>query len=107
MFKFLFGKKPEEAVVVETQRETLERLIKELNDALDALPEKPVVTVSPETGQIGLVLPEHLPDEALSLPAPESEKAAPEEPVAPENTEKMEDAAPEEAPKPEKDDKAA
>ena len=76
MFKFLFGKKAEDAVVVETQRETFERLIKELNTALEALPEKPTITISPETGQIGLVLPEHLPDEALKLPAPEPEKEA-------------------------------
>lgn len=78
MFKFLFGKKAEEAVVVETQRETFERLIKELNSALDALPEKPTVTISPESGHIGLVLPENLPDEALKLPAPEPEAAEPE-----------------------------
>ena len=73
MFKFLFGKKAEDAVVVETQRETFERLIKEINTALDALPEKPTVTVSPEEGHIGFVLPEHLPDEALKLPAPDPE----------------------------------
>lgn len=70
MFKFLFGKKAEDAVVVETQRESFERLINELNDALDVLDQKPTVTVDPETGHIGLILPEHLPDEALSLPAP-------------------------------------
>ncbi len=73
MFKFLFGKKAEEAVVVETQRETFERLIKELNGALDVLDDKPTVTVNPQTGHLGLILPEHLPDEALSLPAPEPE----------------------------------
>ncbi|MEL7212182.1 MAG: hypothetical protein AAGK92_05940 [Pseudomonadota bacterium] len=73
MFKFLFGKKADAAVVVETQRETFERVINELNAALDVLDTKPTVTVDPETGHIGLVLPEHLPDEALSLPAPEPE----------------------------------
>ncbi|WP_224823617.1 hypothetical protein [Cognatishimia sp. MH4019] len=74
MFKFLFGKKAEEAVVVETQRETFERLINELNNALDVLDAKPTITVNPETGHVGLVLPEHLPDEALSLPAPAPEE---------------------------------
>ena len=79
MFKFLFGKKAEDAVVVETQRETFERLIKELNDAIDVLPEKPTITISPEMGHIGLVLPDRLPDEALKLPAPDD--SGPAEPV--------------------------
>ena len=72
MLKFLFAKRPqEEEAVAETQRETLVRLVRELNEALAALPEKPRVIVDPETGELDLDLPETLPDEALALPAPQ------------------------------------
>ena len=105
MFKFLFGKKAEDAVVVETQRETFERLINELNDALDVLDDKPTVTVNPQTGHLGLILPEHLPDEALSLPAPEPEVSKSEAPVEKLATAEPDETGPEA--EPEKAEKAA
>jgi len=74
MFKFLKfgrGKKPE--AVIETQRQTFERLVGELNEAIAALPEMPAVTVTPVTNEISFALPEQFPDEALALPAPEPE----------------------------------
>ncbi|MBU2936527.1 MULTISPECIES: hypothetical protein [Pacificibacter] len=72
MFKFLKfgrGKKPE--AVIETQRQTFERLVGELNEAIASLPEMPAVTVTPVTNEISFALPEQFPDEALALPAPE------------------------------------
>lgn len=74
MFKFLKfgrGKKPE--AVIETQRQTFERLVGELNEAIASLPEMPAVTVNPVTNEISFALPEQFPDEALALPAPEPE----------------------------------
>jgi len=78
MFKFLFGKKSIEAVK-ETQRETLERAMGEVNAILGAMAVKPKVAVNLETGLIELDLPEQMPDEALALPAPK----APVEAVVP------------------------
>ncbi|WP_212524575.1 hypothetical protein [Actibacterium sp. MT2.3-13A] len=72
MLRFLFGMRPRaEASVAETQREELERLIRELNAAVAALPEKPRLIIDPASGKLELDLPETLPDEALALPAPE------------------------------------
>lgn len=70
MLKFLFGGRGK--AVVETQRQTIERLSAELNSAIELLPVKPRVTLDPETGHIELHLPEQMPDEALALPAPDS-----------------------------------
>ena len=76
MFKFLrFGRGAKNEPVVESQRETFERLVTELNDALDSLPEKPAVTIDPATGHVAFDLPEQFPDEALALPAPSEEEA--------------------------------
>ena len=72
MFKFLFRGRDKDAVV-ETQRQSFERIVSELNGAIDALPVKPSVTLDPESGHITLHLPEHMPDEALALPAPEDD----------------------------------
>jgi len=72
MLKFLFRGR-EKSAVVETQRQRLERIVTELNDAIDGLPVKPRVTLDPVTGHIELHLPEQLPDEALALPAPTQE----------------------------------
>ena len=81
MFKFLFGKRgAEPEVVVETQRQTFERLVSELNEAIGALPEKPAVTVDPATGHVTLQTPEQFPDEALALPEPEPEPEPTPEP---------------------------
>ena len=84
MFQFLFGPK-KGAPKVETQRETFERLVTELNALLATLPEKPKVTVDPMTGSVEFSTPEQFADEALALPAPEEPadtKEAPEEPEA-------------------------
>jgi hypothetical protein len=104
MFKFLkFGLGKKSKVVIETQRQTFERLVLELNEAIDALDEKPAVTLSPMSGNISFALPEHFPDEALALPAPAqtveavaevaSEKVEDAEEVAAETVEVVEDAA--------------
>lgn len=74
MFKFLrLGRRAAPQPVIETQRETFERLVQELNGAIDALPDKPAVTVDPASGNISFNLPEQFPDEALALPAPETD----------------------------------
>ena len=74
MFKFLkFGRGSKSKVVIETQRQTFERLVGELNEAIAALPEMPAVTINPVTQELSFALPENFPDEALALPAPEAE----------------------------------
>ena len=83
MLRFLFGMRPQsEDAAIETQRERLERLIRELNAAIAALPEKPRLIIDPATGELEADLPETLPDEALALPAPgeadADDKPAPE-----------------------------
>ena len=75
MLRFLFGTKPSTPVKVETQRETFDRLVSELNEALEALPIKPKVTIDPATGHVAFETPEHFPDEALALPAPTADEA--------------------------------
>ena len=72
MFNFLFRKRGADAEpVIETQRQSFERLITELNATIDLLPEKPAVTVDPATGHVTLTAPEQFPDAALALPEPE------------------------------------
>jgi hypothetical protein len=71
MFKFLKfgrGKKPE--AVIENQRQTFERLVSELNEAIAMLPDMPAVTINPVTNEVSFALPDQFPDEALALPAP-------------------------------------
>lgn len=81
MFKFLMRKvSGQSEVVAETQRQTIERALTEVNAVLAMMGEKPKVSFDPATGEIGLELPEQMPDEALALPAPEPEVKA--EPVA-------------------------
>ncbi|WP_298261616.1 hypothetical protein [uncultured Litoreibacter sp.] len=95
MFKFLFKGRNKE-VVVETQRQNFERLVTELNDAIDALPVKPRVTLDPTTGHVELHLPEQMPDEALALPAP-VEDVTTEDEIATDDVPANEDPAPEAA----------
>ncbi len=71
MFKFLFGKKAVTAVK-ETQRETVERALGEVNDVLGGMAAKAKISVDLETGLLAIDLPEQMPDEALALPAPEA-----------------------------------
>lgn len=72
MFRFLFSKSgPKKA---ETQRETVERALSELNGVLALMTDKAKVTVDMNVGLIDVELPEQMPDEALALPAPEVEE---------------------------------
>lgn len=72
MFNFLFRRKNGTIEAKkETQRDTVARALGELNAIIATLDPKPAVTVTPETGEISLDLPEQMPDEALALPAPE------------------------------------
>ena len=70
MLRFLFGKKPEGKI--ETQRETFERQVKELTATIEAMPQKPKVSIDPNTGTITFEAPEQFADEALALPAPDA-----------------------------------
>ena len=63
----------------ESQRARFERLVSELNEALDELTNKPAVTVQPESGHISFDMPEQFPDEALALPKPDTTEATSEE----------------------------
>ena len=75
MLKHLLGKFTA-AKHAETQRETIERALAEVNSVVAGLAVKPSVTFDPETGEISLTLPDQMPDEALALPAPEPEDDA-------------------------------
>lgn len=55
----------------ETQRETVERAQKELNEILAMLTPKAQITIYPDEGTLTIDLPEQMPDEAKALPAPE------------------------------------
>lgn len=85
MFKFLFRRKEDGAIETtpETQRETIDRALGEINGIVAVMDVKPSVTIDPNTGGLSLALPEQMPDEALSLPAPEP-KTADEAEKAPE-----------------------
>ncbi len=70
MFKYLFGKVSK--AQAETQRQTVERALAEINAIVAELEVKPRLTFDPSTGALELGLPEQMPDEALALPAPEA-----------------------------------
>lgn len=73
MFKFLFGK-AEKVIAVraaETQRQIVERSLRELNDVLVNLTPKARISIYPEEGTISVDLPQQMPDETKALPAPE------------------------------------
>ena len=74
MWRLIMGK-PREEAKVETQRETFERLTKELGELMATMPIKPIVTIDPNTGIVSFEAPEQFQDEALSLPAPEKDEA--------------------------------
>jgi hypothetical protein len=83
MFKFLkFGRGAKSNVVIETQRQSFERLVGELNEAIAALPDMPAVTINPVTNEVSFALPENFPDEALALPAPDEVAEVVEETVS-------------------------
>ncbi len=71
MFKFLFGNKASAAEIKrETQRETIERAQREINEILATLSPKAKITIYPDEGTMTIDLPEQMPDEAKALPAP-------------------------------------
>ena len=70
MFKYLFGKVSK--AQTETQRQTVERALGEINAIVAGLEVKPKLTFEPSSGVLELALPEQMPDEALALPAPET-----------------------------------
>ena len=73
MFKFLFRNRGGAAEPVrETQRQTFERALGELNEIIDAMPDKPRVTLDPASGHVSFEMPEQFPDEARALPAPQT-----------------------------------
>lgn len=71
MFKFIKSRFGAVAPAIETQRETIERVLAEVNGVVAEMVEKPLVTINPATGAVSLALPEQMPDEALALPAPD------------------------------------
>jgi hypothetical protein len=80
VFKFLFGNKASAPEIKrETQRETLVRAQREINEILATLSPKPKITLYPEEGTLTIELPEQMPDEAKALPAPKP-ATAPEPP---------------------------
>ncbi len=81
MFKFLFGRKNNKVeAVIETQRQTVERALSEVNDVLSTLESMPLITIDAANSTILVNLPEHMPDEALALPAPSEEATAQDTP---------------------------
>ena len=73
MFNFL-RRRLNGKVVKETQRQVFERAVSELNEIMAGMEDKPEVSVDLNDGQIKFDLPDQMPDEALALPAPETEK---------------------------------
>jgi len=75
MFKFLKTRLGGVQPTVETQRQTIDRAMGEVNEILALMTAKPKITFDPETGTIALALPDQMPDEALALPAPDADNA--------------------------------
>ncbi|MFT5007138.1 MAG: hypothetical protein ACJAXK_002103 [Yoonia sp.] len=73
MFKFLKTRMGGLKPVVETQRQTIERALNEVNEVVALMAVKPKIMIDPETGAVALELPDQMPDEALALPAPDSD----------------------------------
>ncbi len=73
MFKFIKSRLGGITAVTETQRQTIERALAEVNAVVALMAVKQKVTIDPATGSVALELPEQMPDEALALPAPEAE----------------------------------
>ena len=77
MFDFLKRMRGVSAEARESQRARFERLVEELNAEIAELPEKPAVTITPDTGALSFEMPAQFPDEALALPGPGSMEAEP------------------------------
>ena len=76
MFNFLKSRMGGIRPVVETQRQTFERALVEVNDIVALMVTKPKVTIDPATGTVAFELPDQMPDEALALPASSPEEVA-------------------------------
>ena len=73
MFNFIKSRFATATPVIETQRQTIDRALSEVNEILAGLDEKPSITFDPQTGAVSFDLPKQMPDEALALPAPTQE----------------------------------
>lgn len=73
MFRLIFGKKDNDIVTTETQRQIVERALDEINTVMAGLDTKPRITFDPASGEITMDLPVQMPDEAAALPAPDTE----------------------------------
>ena len=71
MFNFFRGG-AKSAPKSESQRDRFKRLVRELNEMIDAMPTKPRVMIDLETGRIVPEVPEQFQDEALALPKPDT-----------------------------------
>ncbi len=72
MFKFIKSRLAGVTATLETQRQTIERALAEVNEVVGLMADKPKVTIDPATGSVTLELPDQMPDEALALPAPKA-----------------------------------
>ncbi|MCO4841704.1 MAG: hypothetical protein KC439_02190 [Yoonia sp.] len=72
MFNFIKSRIGGIKTVAETQRQTIDRALAEVNEVVALMIDKPKVTIDPATGSVTLDLPDQMPDEALALPAPET-----------------------------------
>lgn len=70
MFKFIKSRFGRATPIVETQRQTVDRALSEVNEIVALMHNKPRITIDPQTGSVTFDLPEQMPDEALALPAP-------------------------------------
>lgn len=76
MLKFIKSRLGGVKTVKETQRQTIERALAEVNEIVALMDAKPKVVIDPAVGSVTLELPDQMPDEALALPAPESKEEA-------------------------------
>ncbi|MBY6199797.1 hypothetical protein KUV65_00345 [Maritalea mobilis] len=81
MFNFFRGG-AKSAPKSESQRDRFKRLVRELNEMIDAMPTKPRVMIDLETGRIVPEVPDQFQDEALALPKPDAATAPEAKPDA-------------------------
>ena len=78
MFKFFQSKFGTVKATPETQRQTFERALGEINTLVALMADKPKITIDPTAGSVSYELPDQMPDEALALPAPVEKEAVAE-----------------------------
>lgn len=76
MFKFIKSRFGGVKTTTETQRQTVQRALAEVNEVVALMAYKPKVTIDPATGSVTLDLPDQMPDEALALPGPKADLEA-------------------------------